>query len=123
MDAALSSLLEAFISSNDGFGTTYGLVRPLWYNGWMAIQDELRIRELEDGEKQKSAFLDDCICSSQMPPRRLWDLYSNQAVPQWIAPEFRWKAPWAISHAWMNIKECLDVLTEEYKYGSQSGTA
>ncbi|KAK0477455.1 hypothetical protein IW261DRAFT_1487664 [Armillaria novae-zelandiae] len=43
-----------------------------------------------------------------MPPRRLWDLYSNRVVPQWIAPESRWKAPWAISHAWMNIKDRID---------------
>ena len=42
MDAALSSLLEAFISNNDDFGTAYGLVRPLWYGGWMTTQDELR---------------------------------------------------------------------------------
>ncbi|KAK0449021.1 uncharacterized protein EV420DRAFT_1565510 [Desarmillaria tabescens] len=88
MDAALSSLLETFISNNDDFGTTYGLVRPLW-----------------------SAFIDDRICNPQMPPRRLWDLYSNRVVPQWIAPEFRWRAPWAISHAWMNINDRIDVLT------------
>ncbi len=110
MDAALSSLLEAFISSNDDFGTAYGLVRPLWYDGWMTIEDELRTRELQDREKRKSAFLDDRISNPQMPPRRLWDLYSNRVVPQWIAPEFRWKAPWAISHAWMNIKERVDVM-------------
>ncbi|SJL15083.1 uncharacterized protein ARMOST_18565 [Armillaria ostoyae] len=62
MDATLSSLLEAFISSNVDFGTTYGLVRSLWYDGWMTIQDELHTCELKDQEKQKSAFLDDRIC-------------------------------------------------------------
>ncbi len=111
MDAALSSLLEAFISSNDDFGTAYGLVRPLWYDGWMTIEDELHTRELKDREKRKSVFLDDRISNPQMPPRRLWDLYSNRVVPQWIAPEFRWKAPWAISHAWMNIKDRVDVMS------------
>lgn len=88
MDAALSSLLEAFISSNDDFGIAYGLVRPLWYDSWMTIQDELRTREPKDREKRKSVFLDDRICNPQMPPRRLWDLYSNRVVPQWIALEF-----------------------------------
>ncbi|KAK0421662.1 hypothetical protein EV421DRAFT_1965903 [Armillaria borealis] len=56
MDAALSSLLEAFISSNVDFGTAYGLVRPLWYDGWMTIQDELRAHELKDREKKKMSL-------------------------------------------------------------------
>ncbi len=54
MDAALSSLLEAFISSNDDFGIAYGLVRPLWYDDWMTIEDELRTRELKDRRSKKA---------------------------------------------------------------------
>ncbi|KAK0449080.1 uncharacterized protein EV420DRAFT_1647113 [Desarmillaria tabescens] len=34
-----------------------------------------------------------------MPPRRVWDLYSNRVVPQGIVTE---KKPWAISYAWMD---------------------
>ncbi|PBK58954.1 hypothetical protein ARMSODRAFT_899878, partial [Armillaria solidipes] len=37
----------------------------------------------------------------------VWDLYSNQVVPWWIARQY----PWAISHAWMDKKDRMNMLT------------
>ncbi|PBK61846.1 hypothetical protein ARMSODRAFT_861712, partial [Armillaria solidipes] len=47
------------------------------------------------------------IISTIMPPRRVWDLYSNRVVP-W---HFVRRKPYPISHAWMEEKDREDMLT------------
>ncbi|KAK0184102.1 hypothetical protein F5146DRAFT_938937, partial [Armillaria mellea] len=42
-----------------------------------------------------------------VPPRRVWDLYSNRVVPWWVACQ----NPWAISHSWMDETSRKSVLT------------
>ncbi|KAK0212718.1 hypothetical protein DFS33DRAFT_1283998 [Desarmillaria ectypa] len=42
-----------------------------------------------------------------LPPRRVWDLYSNRVVPWWSAR----KRPDPISHAWMDEKDRVNVWT------------
>ncbi len=51
-----------------------------------------------------------------LPPRRVWDLYSNRVVPFWIADELL--KSWGftgvlqpISHAWVDEKNRMDVWT------------
>ncbi len=51
-----------------------------------------------------------------LPPRRVWDLYSNRVVPFWIADELL--KSWGftgvlqpISHAWVDEKDRMDVWT------------
>ncbi|PBL01535.1 hypothetical protein ARMGADRAFT_856506, partial [Armillaria gallica] len=42
-----------------------------------------------------------------LPPRRVWDLYSNRVVPWWMS----YTKPSPISHAWVDEKDRVDVWT------------
>ncbi len=47
------------------------------------------------------------IIDTYVPPRCVWDLYSNRVVPWWVARKW----PRAISHAWVEERDRVDVLT------------
>ncbi|KAK0443705.1 uncharacterized protein EV420DRAFT_1023292 [Desarmillaria tabescens] len=105
----LSSILETCISSNYDFGTAFGRLRPIWYNAnWSTIQNELRAHEEKDQKMRQEALVGNRIVNPNMPPRRVWDLYSNRVIPQWIVSE---KKPWAISYAWMDPQRRVQVDT------------
>ncbi|KAK0451289.1 uncharacterized protein EV420DRAFT_710101 [Desarmillaria tabescens] len=55
----------------------------------------------------QDVLVEDRIIYPSLPPRRVWDLYSNRVVPWWIVR--RW--PWGISHAWIDEEDRKDVLT------------
>ncbi|KAK0445654.1 uncharacterized protein EV420DRAFT_1249217, partial [Desarmillaria tabescens] len=44
-----------------------------------------------------------------VPPRCLWNLYSNRVVPEWVIPN--WGKLWEISHAWVDKRNQVDVRT------------
>ncbi|KAK0473029.1 hypothetical protein IW261DRAFT_1659643 [Armillaria novae-zelandiae] len=48
------------------------------------------------------------IVNPELPPRHVWDLYSNQVVPYWMK-DAEWKRPWPISHAWVDKKDRTTV--------------
>ncbi len=56
---------------------------------------------------REEVFVNGIIISRFVPPRRVWDLYSNRVVPWWVACQ----NPWAISHAWMDEEDRKSVLT------------
>ncbi|KAK0493188.1 hypothetical protein EDD18DRAFT_1180965 [Armillaria luteobubalina] len=106
---ALSSILESCISSDYDFGAAYGRLRPFWYGAnWNTIQNELRTREEKDQKMRREALVGDRIVNPNLPPRRVWDLYSNRVVPYWIVPD---KKLWAISYAWMDPEHRTQVDT------------
>ncbi|SJL03714.1 uncharacterized protein ARMOST_07071 [Armillaria ostoyae] len=97
----LSALLEDCISNHYDFGTAYGRLRRRWYNtDWSHFQDILHAHEIEDMKMRQDAFVGNRIVNPNMPPRRVWDLYSNRVVPYWIIKSEQWL--WGISHAWMD---------------------
>ncbi|PBK59876.1 hypothetical protein ARMSODRAFT_838979, partial [Armillaria solidipes] len=49
------------------------------------------------------------IVRIQIPPRRVWDLYSNRVVPFWVMKDKQWPKP--ISHAWVDEMDRVDVQT------------
>ncbi|KAK0443906.1 uncharacterized protein EV420DRAFT_1277775 [Desarmillaria tabescens] len=71
------------------------------------MQDELRRCEEKDQETRRDALVGNQIVNPQLPPRRVWDLYSNRVMPYWIAG----RLPESISHAWMDEKDRIDVWT------------
>ncbi|KAK0449094.1 uncharacterized protein EV420DRAFT_1312947 [Desarmillaria tabescens] len=71
------------------------------------MQDELHRCEEEDQEKRQRALKGNQIVNPKLPPRRVWDLYSNRVVPYWVAQN--WPKP--ISHAWMDEKDRIDMWT------------
>ncbi|SJL08951.1 uncharacterized protein ARMOST_12326 [Armillaria ostoyae] len=105
---SLLSILEDFIERNYDFGTAYAFLRPVvWITNPSNIQDELRRCEGEDRERRQKALVGNWIVDPNLRPRRVWDLCSNRVVPSWITKE--WPTP--ISHAWVDEKDRVDVLT------------
>ncbi|KAK0437293.1 uncharacterized protein EV420DRAFT_1487162 [Desarmillaria tabescens] len=109
MSSPLSLLLESWNKNGYDFGTAYGHIRPRWYTSLMSIEKDFRILEEDDQTMRKDAVRDSRTVKAQTPPRRVWDLYSNRVVPQWVIPKKT--APWAISHAWMDEKDRVKVCT------------
>ncbi|PBK64743.1 hypothetical protein ARMSODRAFT_961924 [Armillaria solidipes] len=106
---SLSSFLEDCIANNYDFGTAYAHVRPIWPY-WSTIQDELRRWEGKDQEERRKALVGNQIVDVHIPPRRVWDLYSNRVLPQWRITGTG-KLPSPISHAWVDKGDRVDVWT------------
>ncbi|KAK0433533.1 hypothetical protein EV421DRAFT_1427413 [Armillaria borealis] len=112
----LSSLLEECITNYDDFGMAYSHLRNIWYtDNWSTMRDVLRSKEEEDREERRKALVGNRIVNTWLPPRRVWDLYSNRVVPYWIMDTdsdsgcHHWPQP--ISHAWMDDKDRTAVWT------------
>ncbi|KAK0245325.1 hypothetical protein EDD85DRAFT_757942, partial [Armillaria nabsnona] len=107
---SLSSLLEVYISKEYDFGTVYGYLRPIWFDCDLNnVQDSLRTSEATDLEIRQKAVVYGQITQEglRMPPRRVWDLFSNRVVPWWVALH----TPWGISHAWLDASRRKKVDT------------
>ncbi|KAK0234905.1 hypothetical protein EDD85DRAFT_887280 [Armillaria nabsnona] len=100
----LSSLLEDCITNDCDVGMAYGSLRQIWYtDNWSTIRGALYRWEELDRERNHEAIIGNRIVHTDLPPRRVWDLYSNRVVPHWItdtAGDGWWPEP--ISHAWMD---------------------
>ncbi len=102
------SLLLAFITKNSDFGIAYAHLRPFWYkDDFTDVENELRTRKEQDSKMREDVLVNKRIINSDVPPRHAWDLYSNRVVPWWVAR----RLVCAISHAWVEEKDRIDVLT------------
>ncbi|KAK0472995.1 hypothetical protein IW261DRAFT_1596624 [Armillaria novae-zelandiae] len=104
---SLSSLLDAYILKDYDFGTVFSRLRPFCYNDFTDIQDQLQSCEVWDRQMRQDVLVNNKIVSRLLPPRRVWDLYSNRVTPWWVARQY----PSAISHAWMEKEDRMDVQT------------
>ncbi|PBK62364.1 hypothetical protein ARMSODRAFT_964212 [Armillaria solidipes] len=102
------SILEPYVAQNYDFGTVYAYLRRSWDDYDLAtIEHELRTLEEEDRERRRKVLVHDRITARWVDPRHVWDLYANRVVPYWVADE----RPWGISHAWVDEKDRVDVMT------------
>ncbi len=129
---SLSSVLEDVIKNNYDFGTAYGRLRRMQFNSCVTLQDELIRLEEEDREVRRDALVDNLIVIPELPPRRVWDLYSNRVVPWWSTGMhqdwqdrrnlWKWhhshrdwwipaKWPQPISHAWIDKADRVKMWT------------
>ncbi|KAK0465756.1 hypothetical protein IW261DRAFT_1373567 [Armillaria novae-zelandiae] len=100
------SVLSSYVAQNVDFGTAYAYLRPYW--GYIsAMEGELSTRKEKDREMRENVLADGRITRRHVPPRRLWDLCANRVVPYWVAN----CEPWAISHAWVEEKDRVGVMT------------
>ncbi len=82
--------------------------RPFWYkDDFTDVENELHTRKEQDSKMREDVLVNKRIINSDVPPRRAWDLYSNRVVPWWVAR----RLVCAISHAWVEEKDRIDVLT------------
>ncbi|KAK0466576.1 hypothetical protein IW261DRAFT_1373379, partial [Armillaria novae-zelandiae] len=109
LDASFTSFLEDCIANNYDFGTAYAYIRVI-PPSWNSIQDELRKLEERDKEKRQKALVDNRIVDPRIPPRRVWDLYSNRVLLQWRMIGTK-EHPCPISHAWVDERDRVDVWT------------
>ncbi|SJL08788.1 uncharacterized protein ARMOST_12158 [Armillaria ostoyae] len=110
----LSDLLENCIARDYDFGTAYAFLRPIWFKDWRTIQDGLGIREEQERVERQKALIGNQIVNPRIPPRRVWDLYSNRVVPWWwiVWTNKNQHPPVVpISHAWMDEADCANVET------------
>ncbi|SJL05277.1 uncharacterized protein ARMOST_08643 [Armillaria ostoyae] len=113
---SLSSILGDCIAQKYDFGTAYSRLRSAWWH-WdqsSIIQMELWESEARDIDRRRQAIKGSRIVDSNVPPRRVWDLYSNRVVPYWFswaALQFGYERPEPISHAWVDEVDRVDVWT------------
>ncbi len=104
---SLYSVLEAYIMKDYDFGTAFSYLPPFWYNDLTNIEVKLHIREAWDQQMREDVLVNNKIITRLLPPRRVWDLYSNWVAPWWVTHAH----PQAISHVWMKEEDCMHVHT------------
>ncbi|KAK0459937.1 hypothetical protein IW261DRAFT_1536212, partial [Armillaria novae-zelandiae] len=112
---SLSSLLEECIANKHDFGMAYSLLRRIWYtDDWSTIRAQIYRREEEDREERQKAVVGNRVVDPRMPPRRVWDLYSNRVVPSWYTIMDESIRP--LSHAWVAEKDRVALWTPINRY-------
>ncbi|SJL02750.1 uncharacterized protein ARMOST_06086 [Armillaria ostoyae] len=112
---ALNSILDFYKGHNCDFGTAYAHFRRVHRGNIAAINlRELRKKERRDQKMRQDVLGDGRITERSVPPRRVWALEANRVVPYWVARKDEDGLQvdiWGISHAWMDDKERVDVMT------------
>jgi hypothetical protein len=118
----LRSVLDNFIHKGCDLGTTYGMIRQWWRSIPVSatLLSTFQTLNLKDTEARENALAHNMVVDPMMPPRRVWDLYSNRVLPGWAIESdldvpidsFQRIMPlFAVSHAWMFPAERQGVLT------------
>ncbi|KAK0446955.1 uncharacterized protein EV420DRAFT_1569127 [Desarmillaria tabescens] len=102
---SLYSLLKGYIAED--FGTAYAHLRPVRHTDLTITAHKLRTRKARDRKMRHAVLVNNTLVDSLVPPRCVWDLYSNRVVPWWAVSQ----KPWAISHAWIEESDRTDVTT------------
>ncbi len=109
----LNSILDLYKGQNRDFGTVFAHFHGVDYEIDAIELSRLRKDEEEDRNMRQNVLGDGRITKSFVPPRRVWDLEANRVVPYWVARKGEDEEPniWGISHAWMDDKERVNVMT------------
>ena len=106
----LASCLQEYLDESCDFGQAYGYLRPWWFDyDFRKVPKLMDRRKVEDREMRKDAMDGDSIINPLIPPRRVWDLYSNRVLPFHALPaDDPAMIPdnvWAVSHSWLDERE------------------
>ncbi|KZV75958.1 hypothetical protein PENSPDRAFT_570563, partial [Peniophora sp. CONT] len=103
-------IMEYCIDRGYDLGLAYGMLRSRWsYIPETSIVPKLEALESKDSERRDCAVINGLVHNRMIPPRRVWDLYSNRVLPFWAihAPDWNEQSSGrsdqiqAVSHAWM----------------------
>ena len=104
-----TAVLQTFLNEDFDFGQIYGMLRPWWSEQgalFNLIPQRMLQRKQEDRKMRRSAMDGECIVNSHIPPRRVWDLYSNRVLPYHALniphPHDIPSNLWAVSHSWLH---------------------
>ncbi|KAK0467654.1 hypothetical protein IW261DRAFT_1518736 [Armillaria novae-zelandiae] len=104
--SAVIVTLDSGVVKCADLGTLYAYLRP-YLDKTFIVPFRLATWKDEDRRKRQSVLVDGRITTRHVPPRRVWDLYANRVIPYWVAHQ----DPWGISHAWVDEKDRIDVMT------------
>ncbi|KAK0467645.1 hypothetical protein IW261DRAFT_1056810 [Armillaria novae-zelandiae] len=105
-DSVVIDVLNSDFVKGADFGTAYAYLRLYWIE-MVTMQRKLHNQKEEDREMRRRVLVNGRITTRHVPPRRVWDLYANRVIPYWVAHQ----DPWGISHAWVDEKDRIDVMT------------
>ena len=115
---SVKTFLEDFSDEGCDFGQLYGYLRPWCRNApshFSEVVALMRERKQSDIKLRSEAMNGDRIVDSKIPPRRVWDLYSNRVLPFYAIasddPSFIPPNVWAVSHSWVADGELAKVAT------------
>ena len=113
-DDSLRALLSTFIEDQSmDFGTAYGHLRRGWFCDVSRLQSRLSRAQRQHEDLRRNAIKDDLIVNPHIPPRRVWDLYSNRVLPFWVLLSSDIpRNLWAVSHSWVRDEERSYVWTK-----------
>ncbi|EKM53751.1 uncharacterized protein PHACADRAFT_260246 [Phanerochaete carnosa HHB-10118-sp] len=108
----LERCLDHFLRNSQDFGQVYGSLRCHWRSNFTRLLSDLAEKRTEDEATRRNALDGDHISNSQVPPRRVWDLYSNRVFPYYaIDLDEASHTLWTISHSWVRESARTDVWT------------
>ncbi|KIP07167.1 hypothetical protein PHLGIDRAFT_13386 [Phlebiopsis gigantea 11061_1 CR5-6] len=117
----LDRYLSNCIKQGWDVGTVYGYLRPWWHSYTMGdytfrqIQEQMDLSETYDSAVRTNVGILRRIGNVHMPPRRVWDLYSNRVLPyRALRSSELLSIPdnlWAVSHSWVAESERHKTLT------------
>ncbi|KAJ7627276.1 hypothetical protein FB45DRAFT_1060025 [Roridomyces roridus] len=106
----LVAALQSYIDMEYDFGLIYAYLRPGWHQDPVAGLRNLAART-QDYAERRAAALDrttNSFVNPNIPPRRIWDLYSNRVVPFSAATSHFLGA---VSHSWMEPSRRQNIQT------------
>ncbi|EKM57018.1 uncharacterized protein PHACADRAFT_254492 [Phanerochaete carnosa HHB-10118-sp] len=122
----LHDFLDYALGTSHDFGEVYGTLRSLRleWSHWRRPEDsaaalaEMKRRRHKIQQRRNKAIRGRSVQDTQIPPRRVWDLYSNRVLPYHVMPptefEFIDFVPdelWTVSHSWVHAQEREDIMT------------
>ena len=116
-EPGMGQMLQDFVAEDFDFGRIYGHLRPWWFSKLTVPDVRLRMqkRKSDDWRLRSAAMDGDCIVDPAIPPRRIWDLYSNRVVPYYVLdishPRAIPENVWAVSHSWVEPGQRAHGLT------------
>lgn len=109
---SLRAVLSDFIDRGSDLGEVYGHLRALWDYLWHTRDVQSHIQNLKetDDKMRKLAITGGLVTNPSVPPRRVWDLYSNRVLPYYVFSGLG-RAVQPVSHSWRPLCQRQSVLT------------
>ncbi|EKM53763.1 uncharacterized protein PHACADRAFT_260256 [Phanerochaete carnosa HHB-10118-sp] len=112
----MEQCLNHFLRTSRDFGQVYASLRRYWRSGFTQLLPDLAKYQKEDESKRRNALGGGYISNSRLPPRRVWDLYSNRVLPFYAIKRgllrfLIFDEVWTVSHSWVHESVRTDVWT------------
>lgn len=124
LTVGVEACLAELIDDGCDLGHVYGHLRPWWpregsIEEFDTLPTDMLARRQKDYKLRSTAMSGTRITNPRMPPRRVWDLYSNRILPYYaLRPETNSEGGeslprnlWTVSHSWRPPSERQSVLT------------